>query len=213
MNFWATTLVRDSKTGEITLTPLKTQEFRYDDVDTGETRSINYAPIQSKNLVGVSITITGFEVDSEDSYKNMIQDFGKAFEEGLSSTFAKIASLLTTAVGGAIAVLAGAAFAVAGPVIAAAALVITCATALFYASWAPADPIIEDYIGLSLIELSALTDSSSPMPAQTQTISPSGIKVVVDSISKNIDFSQLRGNISDDEDSLYQIRFKYSRNV
>ena len=211
LNFFTSLLVRNPDTGNIDLTPLTSQEIRFGGLDADESRVMNYAPVQAGNLFGVVISLQGFEVDNEDLYKERVSDFEAAYKAGLESVWAQLASSLTSAVGSAIAVAIEAAAAAASVIIAAAAAVIVAAVALFYALWAPADPIIEDNIGLTLVDLATLTDNSTPMPPQVQYVTPQEIRVVVDSLSKNIEFRQLRGFISEEEESLYQIIFRYSR--
>lgn len=211
LNFFTSIITLNPLTGAIDLSTLTNREFRFNGVDTGESRAINFAPLQANNLVGVNISIKGYEVDNEEAYREQITELGEAFALGLQSVWASVASSLTTAVGTAIAVAAGATLAVGSVIVAAAALVVTAVVALLFAAWAPADPIIEDSIGLDLIQLADLTTTSLPLPPQTITFTPEGIQVVVDSLSKDVEFKQLRGYISEDEDSLYQIIFRYSR--
>lgn len=211
LNFLTSIITRNPNTGAIELSSLNTKEFRFEGVDTGESRPINFAPVQANNLVGVNITIKGYEVDNEEAYKEAITEFEDAYRLGLQSIWTSLASTLVSAVGTAIAVIVGATVAAASAIIAAVSAIVVAAVALFYALWAPADPIIEDGIGLSLVQLADLTNNSSALPPQTTTFTPEGLKLVVDSLEKNVDFRQLRGYFSDDEDSLYQIILRYSR--
>lgn len=216
LNFFTSILTRNPDTGDIDLSNLVHQEFRFEnmerDNDTPDIRQINYAPVQANNLLGVNISIKGYEVDNEDFYKEKITEFETAFARGLESVWAKLAGSLVTTVGEGIAVIAaGAVTAAASAIIAAVAAVVVAAVALFYALWAPADPIIEDIIGLTLVELADFTNNTVPMPPQIQFTTPEDIRVVVDSLSKNIEFRQLRGYISEEEGSLYQIPLRYSR--
>lgn len=211
LNFFTSLITLDPLTGDIDLSTLTNREFRFNGVDSGEQRAINFAPVQANNLVGVNISIKGYEVDNEDAYRDQITELGDAFLLGMQSIWASVAGSLTTSVGTAIAIAAGATLAVGSAIVAAAALVVTVVVALIFAAWAPADPIIEDSIGLDLIQLADLTTPSLPLPPQTTTFTPEGIKVVVDSLSKDVEFKQLRGYISEDEGSLYQLIFRYSR--
>lgn len=211
LNFLTTLLTGSLITGTVEISDLSTREFRFEDFDSGETRPINFAPVQANNLLGVNITIKGYEVDNEDAYKEQITEFGEAYWAGLKSMWASVASSLGSSIAGAIAAAAGATFAVGTLIVGAVAAVLANAVAFFYALWAPADPIIEDAIGLTLVQLADLTSNSGPVPPQTTTFTPEDIKVIVDSLEKNVEFRQLRGYISEAEESLYQIILRYSR--
>ena len=62
-----------------------------------------------------------------------------------------------------------------------------------------------------MIDLATLTDGASPPPPRVEYNAPEGIHVVVDPLSKGLEYEEQRGYISENEDSLYQILIRYSR--
>jgi hypothetical protein len=85
---------------------------------------------------------------------------------------------------------------------------------VFVALWAPADPIIEDVIGPTALDLVQLTSVNFPMPVPSEHITPQGIKVKVTPPEKiPQQYREMREYISDDEDSRYQIVLRYNRLV
>lgn len=212
LTFLTSLLVQNPNSpAKVDILPLTRQEFRFDEVDSGEDRPINFALVQANNLAGAIISVVGFEVDDEDAFKQQITEFSEAFKAALENVYAKTAGSVAGGVAGAISAVAGATFAVGSVIVAAAALVITVAVAIFYAWWAPADPIMTDSIGLTLIDLATLTDGVSPPPPKVEYNAPNGIHVVVEPINKGLEYEELRGNISDEEESIYQLILKYSR--
>jgi hypothetical protein len=85
---------------------------------------------------------------------------------------------------------------------------------VFVALWAPADPIIEDVIGPTALDLVQLTSVNFPMPVPSEHITPQGIKVKMTPPEKiPQQYREMREYISDDEDSRYQIVLRYNRLV
>ena len=83
------------------------------------------------------------------------------------------------------------------------------------AVWAPADPIIRDAIGLSINDLAMLTSSNAPPPDPATFTTEDGITV---NVNKTIppeklpsQYRETREYVSDDEDSRYEITYRYNR--
>jgi hypothetical protein len=84
----------------------------------------------------------------------------------------------------------------------------------FYSLWAPADLIIDDAIGLSTVDLAALTSLNFPIPEIAEQTTEREIRVVTKLQSKQaLTYFETREYISDDEDSRYEIRLRYNRVV
>jgi len=83
---------------------------------------------------------------------------------------------------------------------------------VFVALWAPADPIIEDMIGPGVQDLVELTNVDVALPAASEHTTPQGIRVRVTPLEKIPgQYRERREYISDDEDSRYEIVFRYNR--
>ncbi|MGH0461588.1 hypothetical protein [Bacillus cereus] len=190
------------------LTPgeIITNNFRFNGVDSGESRDMTRNLIQGSNLAGISLAIVGYEIDSDDAYEAQIQEFADAFEQVIKSSWKIVADAV-----GAVAGLAAGALLTAtwGSVIGSA---ISLAILIFAALWAPADLIIEDFIGLSTLDLAAMTSANFPIQPNRQFTSPGGIDVSIGTVSKNATQTvEKRDYHSDEEDSRYQITLRYIR--
>jgi hypothetical protein len=186
--------------------------IRFGDVDSGETRAMNHLLFTHQQpILGGALSILGFEVDGEDAFEKQIDNFTDAFIEILKieleflkdhwKEVAKIAEKLAS-------------FGLAGAIAAAIAIAVVLAISVFVALWAPADLIIEDTIGPTVGELVALTSVNFPLPAPSEHITGGGIKVKVTPLDKiEHQYRERREYISDDEDSRYEIVFRYNRLV
>jgi hypothetical protein len=105
-----------------------------------------------------------------------------------------------------------ASFGLAGLIAGAIAAAVVVAIDVFVALWAPADPIIEDMIGPSTQDMVELTSMNFALPAASEHVTPQGIKVKVTPLGKLPgQYRERREYISDDEDSRYEIVFRYTR--
>ncbi|WP_216831767.1 Ig-like domain-containing protein [Alkalihalobacterium elongatum] len=198
----ATPISTDFVPGEII-----SNNFRFDGVDSGEFRDMLRNLFQGSNLSGVGLSIVGFEIDSEDAFKEQIQEFSDAFEQALKSSWNTIANSVG-ATAGAIALALGLSAAWASAIGAA----ISLAILVFVALWAPADLIIEDHIGLGLRDLGMLTSPNFPLPPSSQSMSPGGINVNVVPLNKVASqYMERREYRSEEEGSHYQITLRYIR--
>jgi hypothetical protein len=184
----------------------------FGDVDSGETRDMTAVLFhQDAPVDGVALIVTGYEIDSEKAFRDQINSFTDAFLHYLKIALAAI----TTGLGAAalaIGVKDLIALGLAHPIILAVAAAVTLAVVVFVALWAPADLLIEDSMGFTLIDLSALTNANVPLPATSTHTSQQGIKVTVTPLEKIPNqFRERRSYRSDDEDSIYEIVFRYNR--
>ena len=74
-----------------------------------------------------------------------------------------------------------------------------------------ADLIIEDTIALSALDLDARTNANFPAPEPVNYTSSGGIKVTTETLTKDIQYTEKRKYISDDEGSKYHITLRYNR--
>lgn len=180
--------------------------FRFDDVDSDDTRVMNRVLFSQSSVAGVSLAFLGFEVDDEDTFTKQIQSFSDAYVNILKSSWDVIAGTIG-GIGGATALALGLAASWAGAIAAA----ITFVIDLFVAWWAPADLIIEDSASFLASDLAALTGANFPPPPVGEFTSAGGIKVRVEPVSKDVQYTEHRDYRSDDEGSHYRITLRYNR--
>lgn len=183
--------------------------FEFGDVDSSETRDMTRVLFShDQAIAGVALSLIGFEIDSEEAYERQIDSFTEAFVEILKKEWELIAGAL--AAGGGLSLLKG--LGVKGFIALAIAVAIVLVIDLFVALWAPADLIIEDAIGLSSVDLSALTSANFPAPAAVEYVTAGGIEVRTFPLDKGAtEFTERREYISDDEESRYEVRLRYNR--
>jgi hypothetical protein len=198
---------------DLTLLPEQVNSFRFDDVDSQETRTMDRVIFsQSQSVSGVVVSILGHEIDSEDAYTNMVTEWTDVFVDLLKE---QIKFIIGSSIAmGIIKKLASAGFW--GYVAIAIGVVVVLAIDLFVALWAPADLIIQDTLAFSTTDLVRLTNINVPAPTadsdKTLYKTPEEIKVRLMESSKIANqYKEERGYISDDEDSWYNIRLRYNR--
>ncbi|MES2898887.1 MAG: hypothetical protein V4723_04115 [Pseudomonadota bacterium] len=184
--------------------------IRFGDVDSGETRAMDHVLFAHQQpIAGVALSIRGFEIDGEEAFEQQIESTLDVFIAILKDQLAFVLEHLKEA--GAIASKL-AAYGLQGLIAGAIAAAVVVAIDVFVALWAPADPIIEDVIGPSTQDLVELTSTEFALPAASEHITPQGIKVKVTPLGKIPgQYRERREYISDDEDSRYEIVFRYSR--
>jgi len=180
--------------------------FRFGNVDSGDTRDMSRVLIQGSGLAGVSIAIVGFEVDSEDAFENQIDNFTDAFVEILKRVWNAIKDFVK---GGVAAIVKK--YGVKGAIGVAIAAVVALGIIAIVALWAPADLIIEDSIGLSSLDLAILTSANFPLPEVAEFTSVGEVDVKIVPVSKGVQYRERREYRSDDEDSEYHISLRYNR--
>lgn len=180
--------------------------FRFGDVDSGETRNMNRVLIQETGLAAVSIAVIGFEVDSEEAFEKQIDSFTDAFVEIVK----RIWNAIKDFIGAGVAAIVKK-FGTKGGIAVAIAAAVVLVVVVIVALWAPADLIIEDSIGLSVSDLAELTNGNFPAPPEVAFRTNSGIDVKVVPVSKGAQYRERREYRSDDEDSEYHITLRYNR--
>jgi hypothetical protein len=184
----------------------------FGDVDSGDVRDMtavlfaHQAPIDATFM-----SILGFEIDSEKAYREQINTLTEAFLDYLRLALLAIG----TGVGAAslaIGLKDLLALGLAHPIVLLIAAAIVVTVLLFLANWAPADQIIDDSIGLTAFELAALTSVDFPLPAPSEYVTHSGIRVKVTPLEKvPTQYRERREYISDKESSRYEIVLRYNR--
>lgn len=178
------------------------EPIRFGDVDSGEQRGMDHLLFSHQQpIVGVALSIRGFEIDGEEAFEREIEDWTEIFVDILKDQL-KIALENLDEVAKIVAKI--------GYVYAAIAVLVVLAIDLFVALWAPADPIMEDIIGPTVTDLVQLTSTNFPMPLPSERITPQGIKVKVTPLEKVPgQYREVREYISDDEESRYEIVLRY----
>lgn len=202
-------LLPDLSSGEAQL-PNGGEPIRFGDVDTGETRAMDHLLFShGAPILGVALSIRGFEIDGEEAFERQIEDTLDAFIAILKDQLDFVMDHLKEA--GQIATKL-ASYGLKGLIAAAIAAAVVVAIDVFVALWAPADPIIEDMIGPSVQDLVELTDVDVALPAASEHVTPQGIRVRVTPLDKIPgQYRERREYISDDEDSRYEIVLRYNR--
>lgn len=187
----------------------KRPPVRLGDVDSGETRDVTRLIFdQQQPITALLLSFVGHEVDSEDAYEKMITDWTDIFVDLIKTEIKAIAAAVGAAGGlealGKLPPWAWWAIAIA--------IAVTIAIDFFVALWAPADLIIEDSIGLSVVDLAQLTSPDFPAPADLAYTTDGDIDVKRESLEKlPTQYREQRSYHSDDEDSNYQLTLRFNR--
>ena len=189
-----------------------------DDVDSGE--SITFAApdlFHDKLGIGevVALAVYGLEVDDDDAAKQQIKDFGDAYGLYWKNFFTQFAAtsdvgLVTALIGKGVAT--GVSLAIGAAVLAGIAII-----GLFYAAWAPADPIGYDVIIFDALSLFDLTNPATPLPASfsksfdelSLDVNPQG--KLVQPGGTQARYSEEHLYRSSDEDSTYKLVYRVER--
>ncbi|HET7397614.1 MAG TPA: hypothetical protein VFJ94_03740 [Intrasporangium sp.] len=184
----------------------------FGDLDSGDVRDMTALLFAHQaSIDAMFLSITGFEIDSEQAYREQIDSFSEAFLHYLKVALAAIgAGLGATAL--AIGLKDLLALGLAHPIVLLIAAAIVVTVVLFLALWAPADEIISDSLGLTVADLADLTSVDVPMPAPSEYTTGSGIKVRVTPLEKvPSQYREQRDYLSDEEGSRYRIVLRYNR--
>lgn len=180
----------------------------FGDLDSGNFRIMNDLLFShQQEILGLAMAVTGYEIDSRKAYNEQITSFSEAFIHILEKEWDFIKDHLKDGIKGLKALGIKVALIVVGI-----AVVITLGIDLIYAAWAPADLIIEDQIGLTTVDLVALTSANFPSPSVSTHRTSNDIVVNVQPELKHPqEYTELRDYVSDDEDSIYSILYRYNR--
>lgn len=184
---------------------------RFDDVDSGENRTMEALVFsQTQEMVGMAMSVIGFEVDSERAFRKQIDSFTEAFTDYIERAWDKFKSEL----GSGAATLIKALGIAKGLLAIAIAAILAAGVVAIVAYWAPADLIMDDAIGYSVVELAELTNANVPSPGFGHFESPQGLDINLTPLEKGaLTYREFREYVSDEEDSRYEIYFRYNRTV
>lgn len=189
----------------------------WDDMDSGEAAgsfSVDFHNGKFPRGGVVAVGLMGLEVDSEDAAKEQIRSYGGAFllylekvwaaalaTEGIVATLAKIASLTLTQAIWALVVVA----------------VVILVIGLFWAGWAPADPIAQDMFVLSAAAAFDLTNVKTPLGPETARqmneihVTHRPRDKVALPLSAAAVYTEEHRYRSEDEDSTYRLMIRHKR--
>ncbi len=182
------------------------------DFDTGTARDITRVIFKhDQPILGLVLSVRGDEIDSQDAYDHEVTSSMQFFIDLIKDQSKTIGAAIT-ALGG---ISALTKLGTIGLIIAGIAALVTVGIDIIVALWAPADPIIRDAIGLSIVDLSDLTSANAPAPAPSTHNSEDNIVV---NVNKNIparklpfEYHETREYISSDQDSYYELSYRYNR--
>jgi hypothetical protein len=205
LRFMAMALNTDLSTG-----PLQEASSRFDDVDSGENRNVNRLIFrQSAPMAAVALMVLGHEVDGEDAYNRMVTSVSDVFVDLVKEQAKFIVGGLSAAGVTATALKALATYQI---IIAAIAVAVTLAIDLIIALWAPADLILEDATGYSLLDLAERTSPNFPLPPAVHFTSAGGIVVDSTPLEKLPNqYREKRNYYSEDESSAYELTCRFNR--
>ena len=185
----------------------------FGDVDSGDTRAMAAVLFSHQDQIdGMVMTIMGHEIDSETAYEEEIDGFTDAFLHYMKIA---LAAVVAGAAAGALAV--GIKdlllLALAHPILLGIAAAVLIGVVLVLAAWAPADPIIADTIGLTVLDLAALTNANLPLPQAVGGIpSIENITINITPLEKVPNqYKERREYVSSAEESRYEVVLRYNR--
>ena len=184
------------------------------DFDSGTQRDITRNVFQhNQPILGMVMSVMGDEIDSQRAYDQQITSSLDFFID-LVKDQAKTIGAALVALGG---ISALTKFGLIGAIVAAIAAAITIAVDIIVALWAPADPIIRDSLGLSAVDLATLTSANAPAPDPKTFPTEDGIVVNVNKtippLKLPLEYHETREYVSDDNDSRYEITYRFNRLV
>jgi hypothetical protein len=195
---------------------LNAQEQRFKDLenvdfDSGTNRDITrpvFAP--DKPWLGMLLVVLGDEIDSSSAYHHQVTSTWDYFVDLVKEELPYIEAALGA--GGANVVTN---FSWTKIIVAAIALALLAGIDALVAWWAPADPIIRDSIALSVNDFATLTSANAPAPDPTTYNAPEGIVVKVNQtippVKLPLEYHETREYICDDQDSAYEIKYRFAR--
>lgn len=199
--------------------PLAITETPFKDVldgvefDSGTARNVERIVFASDQpILTLVLGVLGHEIDSESAYNDQINEWSDVFVDLVKDQWEFLLGLISAGGGLGAAIKA---IGWKGAIAAAVVAVVVIAVDFIYSLWAPADLIIEDNIALSIIDLDRLTSAAAPIPPATTFTSNAGIKV---NVNKTIppekiplQYRETREYVSDEEESRYELTYRYNR--
>ncbi len=183
---------------------------RFGDVDSGDTRNLGQLLFdQRQPIIAVALAVIGHEVDGEEAYAKQVTAVTDVFIDLVKEQAEFVKGALAAA---GISPKDIAKLGTTGIVVVAIAIAIVLVIDLLVALWAPADLIIEDPTGYTLLDLVERTGAAFPMPAASAFRTEGDIDVEVKPLDKlPQQYREMREYASDDEDSRYEITYRFNR--
>lgn len=181
--------------------------------DSGDHKDITTTVYQNDQpILGLFISVLGYEIDSQHAYNAMIHDWTQYFIDAVEEQAKTIGSVIL-AIGVSSVIKLG----WWGLLIAAIAAVVTIAVDLIISLWAPADLIIQDAIPLSILDIDALTSAAAPAPPFSTYTTNGNIVVNINQgvppVKMPFQYRETRAYVSSDQDSIYELTYRYNRLV
>jgi hypothetical protein len=183
-----------------------------EEFDSGTGKDITTVIFESEQpILAVVLGVVGYEIDSEHAYHQQISDWTEYFIEIVKKEWeAALAGLAT--LGG---ISAAAKLGWTGAIAAAIAAAVVGAIDLIVSLWAPADLIIKDTITLSIVDLDRLTSAYAPAPPGSSYDAGDGIVVNINETIPPqkipLQYREVREYVCDDQDSRYELTYRYNR--
>lgn len=201
-------------TDEQQRTEQKFKDIQNVDFDSGTQRDITRNVFQhNQPILGMVMSVMGDEIDSQRAYDQQITSSLDFFID-LVKDQAKTIGAALVALGG---ISALTKFGFVGAIVAGIAAIITIGVDIIVALWAPADPIIRDSFGLSAVDLATLTSANAPVPDPRTFTTEDDIVVNVNKtilpLKLPLEYHETREYVSDDNDSRYEITYRFNRVV
>jgi hypothetical protein len=198
--------------------PSSVQEEKFKDLqnvdfDSGTKRDLNQKVFgHDQPILGMLLVVYGDEIDSQRFYDKEITSQTEFFFEILGAELGVIAAAIK-ALGVTLSDLSDLS-PLEGWLLAIAAAVLI-GIDIIIALWAPADPIIRDSFGLSVNNLATLTSANAPAPDPTTFTTEEDIVVNVNKtippLKLPLEYHETREYVSDDQDSRYEITYRFNR--
>lgn len=180
----------------------------FGNVDSGDDRIMNDVLFShQQDILGLAMSVTGYEIDSRKAYNEQITTFSEAFIHIIEKEWNFIKDDLGDALKELAKIGIKAALVVVGI-----AVVVTLGIDLIYAAWAAADLIIEDQIGLTNVDLVTLTSVNLPSPPISKHRTAHEIVVnVTPQVKRTQEYLELREYVCKERESQYEIVYRYNR--
>jgi hypothetical protein len=180
--------------------------------DSGTQRDITRIVFKhDQPILGMVMSVRGDEIDSRRAYREEITRSTDFFIDLLKEQAKTIGPVLA-ALGGLSQLTK---LGTIGAIVAGIAAVVTVGIDIIYAIWAPADPIIRDAFGLSITDLAMLTSANAPAPDPTTFTTENSIVVNVNKgippVKLPLEYHETREYVSDDQDSRYELTYRFNR--
>jgi len=197
---------------DLSLGALQQHSFRFDNVDTGETRVMESVLFShNKPIGGLIMSVMGYEIDSEDAYRNEVSEWTDIFWELLQEQW----EIITGSAAAMAVIKKLAAVGFYGYIVIACSVLLTAAIDFFVSLWATPDLIIQDTLSYAVSDLGRMTNINIPKPQadpnKTLYTTPGGVRVrLIQNEKLPNEYTEERGYLSDDH-SWYNIRFRFNR--